>query len=924
MIDPRSWRSSSVIFLFLSAGAFAAVRGADAGSASSWIARIDSLRIASRADSALSVIAEALPIAGSSADSTFILELWVRQGELQSSLGFAREGEAILRKAWGLAQARGDTAKACVALRWLSVAVGSQGRAEEASRLCRVLLSLAQTRRDRIHEAWARVGIAWSAETVGRDDEALEEYQLAADLFHEGNAQRGEAWARNGLGNALAGMGRYEEARRSYREAEGLAKRAGYRMVEGLAANNLGTLEYLLGDPGAAVEHYRRALAIRREIPNVREWIIPSLNLALCDADLGRLEAASDSLQAMIAVCREGGYADLAAKVTNQLAQTRRLQGRAREARSLYRLTIAMGAGAPMKNRVEAVTGLAESLKEADSTTVALRLLEQTLAWLDDRSDPTWRIHIDIGIGAARLELKDAAGAIPHLERAAADARRLSLPALREQALIDLGRAWREVNRPDTALATWDEASRLWEEVRSAAAEPEWREVRGAQARSLCTDMTSLILLSGAGPDRLREAYDRAQRFKTRTLIERIQGPSGKTQPPESIATLERLQGAILDSNEVLLDFFLGPRVSYLFAVSRDSSQVAALPPEKTLSAMVLLYHGLLRTPPTGVDSHRAIDEAGRKLRGVLLADVEDLIGTRRRIYVSPDGVLNLIPFGPSGTDDSAGSEWIRIPSATVLDLLRSRKRPAPETPCSVLAYADKRGPAGGLPGAEQEVEHLVRRYGDTEARFLAGSDTVALDDLGVARSILHFASHSEANDQRPWLSRIGLGGAGLRADQIAAARIPVPLAVLASCQTQHGRVLSGEGTLGLSAALLSAGSECVVATLWPVDDRVTARLMRAFYAGLASGQTVAGALREAQVEIRHGDGTSHPFYWAGFVAIGRGELRIPLRVRTQPWANPAAVLAGATLLALALLLGARRSRRKRSVISGPEKRLMG
>jgi tetratricopeptide (TPR) repeat protein len=922
MIEPRIRMSFTI--LFLSAAACVAVRGADAGSVSPWIARIDSLRVESRADSALSVIAKALPIAESSADSTLILELWVRQGELQSSLGFAREGEAVLRRALGLARARDDTAKACVALRWLSVAVGSQGRTDEAAKLCRVLLSLAQTRRDRIHEAWARVGLAWSAETIGRDDEALEEYRLAAELFHGGNAQRGEAWARNGLGNALTGLGRYEEARRSYREAEDLAERAGYRMVEGLAANNLGTLEYLLGDPGAAVEHFRRALAVRREIPNVREWIIPRLNLALCDADLGRLEAASDSLTAMIAVCREGGYADLAAKVTNQLAQTRGLQGRAREARSLYRSTIAMGTGVPMKNRVEAATGLAESLREADSTIVALRLLEQTLAWLDDRSDPTWRMRIDIGIGESSLDLQDAPGALPHLQRAVADARRLSLPALREQALLDLGRAWREVNRPDSALAAWNEASRLWEEVRGAASDPEWREVRGAQARSLCTDMTFFLLSDGAGPDRLREAYDRAQRFKTRTLIERMQGPAGKARPPDSIATLERLQGAILDSNEVLLDFFLGPRVSYLFAVSRDSSRVTVLPPEKTLSAMVLLYHDLLRTPPSGDVSLRALDEAGRRLHAILLADVEDLIRARRRIYVSPDGVLNLIPFGPSGASDSAESEWIRIPSATVLDLLRSRGRPTQETPCSVLAYADKRGPSGDLPGAEQEVEHLVSRYRDTEARFLTERDTVRLDELGVARSVVHFASHSEANDQRPWLSRIGLGGAGLRADQIAAARIPVPLAVLASCQTQHGRVLSGEGTLGLSTALLSAGSECVVATLWPVDDRITARLMRRFYAGLASGRTVAGALRQAQAEIRRGDGTAHPFYWAGFVAIGRGELRIPLRVRTQPWTNPAAIAAGAALPLLALILWVQRARQKRSVIFGPGKRPMG
>jgi tetratricopeptide (TPR) repeat protein len=905
----------------LAAVACCAATGVAADPAPDWIARIDSLRIAARADSALAVIARALPVAESAADSTMLLGLWLRQGELLTSLGFAREGEVALRKARSLAQARADTAGSCVALRWLSVAVESQGRGEEAAQLCRTLLSLAQSRGDRTHEAWARVGLAWNAETVGRDEEAWEQYRLAAGLFRQGQDLRGEAWARNGLGNALAGLGRYAEARKSYQAAVDLAGKSGYRMVQGLAANNLGTLEYSLGDPGAAVDHFRHALLIRLETGNVRESIIPGINLALCNAELGRLEEASDSLEAMLAVCRDGGYAGLYPKVINQLARTRRLQGRHREANLLYRSTIALGSRAPMKNRVEAVAGLAESLGEVDSSAVALPLLERMLASIERGSDPSLQILLETHTAEALLDSKNASAALPHLRTAIGVARRYGLPEAHERAWIDLGRAWRALDRPDSAAAAWEAAARLWEEVRGAAAEPEWREARGAQGRSLCTGITESILGRDPGSDRIRRAYDRAQRFKTRTLLERMQGPGGSSQRLEPTTTIDRLQKVVLEPNELLLDFFLGPENSYLFAVTEGSCRVTRLPPETSIASTVLLYHDLLRTPPRGSDSGEALRAAGRKLHATLFAGMEDLIQASERTYVSPDGVLNLIPFGDP---DETVPEWVRLPSATVLDLLRSRTRQAPQEPERILALAGDCGPAGELRGVAEEVGNLARRYRGTDARFLERQDTIRLADLGAAPSILHVASHSEPDDQRPWLSRIDLGGGGWRAGDIAAAHIPSRLAVLSSCQSQHGKVLSGEGTLGLSTALLCAGPECVVATLWPVEDRATARFMRAFYAGLSEGRTVAGAIQGAQASFRRDARTSHPFYWAGFVVIGRGETRVHLQARRLPVPWPAAVAAGAALLAVGALAGAWRSGRSRPVIPGGRERLMG
>ena len=83
-----------------------------------------------------------------------------------------------------------------------------------------------------------------------------------------------------------------------------------------------------------------------------------------------------------------------------------------------------------------------------------------------------------------------------------------------------------------------------------------------------------------------------------------------------------------------------------------------------------------------------------------------------------------------------------------------------------------------------------------------------------------------------------------------------------------------------------------VVATLWPVDDAVTAALIESFYRELSSGRTVAGALARARHEIARDPRTAHPFYWAGFIAVGAGEVTIPLLRRVMPPSYAVAALA--------------------------------
>src|SRR5262245_61187077 len=58
-------------------------------------------------------------------------------------------------------------------------------------------------------------------------------------------------------------------------------------------------------------------------------------------------------------------------------------------------------------------------------------------------------------------------------------------------------------------------------------------------------------------------------------------------------------------------------------------------------------------------------------------------------------------------------------------------------------------------------------------------------------------------------------------------------LVVLSACDTGVGEVKNGEGVQGLRRALVLAGSETQVMSLWPVSDRGARDLMTEYYKGL-------------------------------------------------------------------------------------------
>jgi CHAT domain-containing protein len=160
----------------------------------------------------------------------------------------------------------------------------------------------------------------------------------------------------------------------------------------------------------------------------------------------------------------------------------------------------------------------------------------------------------------------------------------------------------------------------------------------------------------------------------------------------------------------------------------------------------------------------------------------------------------------------------------------------------------------------------------------------------------LHVASHASIHPEDPKLSalflRPGDGEDGVfELRELTGA--PRDLVVLSACDSGTGELVKGEGFLGFGRAFFQAGVKNLIVSLWQVNDASSATLMPLFWQSLRAGRCPCAALREAKLaylrEARAGRVTvgaaaergpfrtvkrtkiraDHPFFWAGFVALG-------------------------------------------------------
>jgi CHAT domain-containing protein len=338
------------------------------------------------------------------------------------------------------------------------------------------------------------------------------------------------------------------------------------------------------------------------------------------------------------------------------------------------------------------------------------------------------------------------------------------------------------------------------------------------------------------------------------------------------IPLVEEVQ-AMLRADEVLVEYYtIGDRfLAFIithdrFDVVRDLTTVSAVRASlKGLTFQLSKFH----LQSAYVQSHAsqlqlATQHHLQELHRQLILPIQDKIRLRSLIIV-PHQLLHYLPFhalhdGEKYLVDT--HDIARAPSVSVLKICREKKIQRTEQDL-VLAVADEM-----TPYIHEEVQALRALL--PKGLFFVGTEAREdkLRRYGQTAGKLHIAAHGIFRADNPMFSSIKLGDTWLNLFDIFNLQLGAELTVLSACETGMSAVWEGDELLGLARGFLYAGTPSLLVSLWTVNDRSTAQLMRHFYEALQRGLTKARALQEAVVAVKAD--FPHPYYWAPFILMGR------------------------------------------------------
>ena len=758
-------------------------------------------------------------------------------------------------------------------------------------------LSLSRAVGDRRLEGTVLNNIGKTYDALGDYQKAKEHYGQALALYREVSERRGEANTLSDIGSVHHKLGEYQKASDNYNQALSIRRAIGDRTGEALSLNNIGLVTSALGDSQKALEYLGQALVLRRAIRHRKGEAMTLFGMARAERNRDNLVEARARIEAALEIIES-----LRTNVANQELRASFIAS-VREFYDFYTdLLMQLHQRQPSAGHDNAALVVSERSRA--------RSLLETLA--EARSD------IRQGIEPALLERERGLQQQVNL-KAERLPRLLGGKHTEEQAVA----AKKEL---DTLLSEYHQVQaqiRKTSPQYAALTQPQPLSVREIQQRVL--DQDSLLLEYSLGKERSflwavtptsmtsyvlpkQAEIETAARRVYELLTARNHHPPSET-PEQRAARVNQSEVEYAKTAAALSQMLLGSVATQLgtkrlIIVGEDALQYVPF--------------GALPAPGGGA-AKRRLGETETRGRGDMISEEP----SDRRVAASLRPRVSFVPL-------IAKHEIVTLPSASVLAVLRRELLGRASAPKAVAVLADpvfrsddprigvaemrqggdeasgsnvaspRRNGAASQADVESSAKELgVRgfkrlRFSRQEAEAITaiapGGKSLKAIDFAANRAtatslelsryrVLHFATHGLLNSQHPELSGIVLSMVDerghpqdgfLRLHEIYNLKLGADLVVLSACQTALGKEIKGEGLIGLTRGFMYAGAPRVVASLWNVDDRATAELMKRFYEAMfIQGMRPAAALRAGQTSLRREKGWAAAYYWAGFTLQG-------------------------------------------------------
>ncbi len=628
-----------------------------------------------------------------------------------------------------------------------------------------------------------------------------------------------------------------------------------------LCLNNLGLCRLLRGRYDEALIFFERALRLSG-LEKTAAYALVLSNTGICYSRLGQFDLALSTQLRAVAAQKARGPSKALADALGSLGNTHVLRGNARQALPYLNEAFAVADGAGLKS-------------DAATWAVNLGAAHAILAeWDEAERFNEWSRAVTTGTSGVRQMHADINGA--DIAVARGDRRRGQL--LYERALAaangvaavewtaHAGLAQLAVLERQPLMATrhFEAALRTIERTRSDLLKVDYKLSFLTQLIEFYQHYVDALVAQGQ-TDRALEVADSS---RGRVLAERQ-----RVDAPPRLAAHD-LRGLARTTGTVLLSYWLAPKRSFLWVVTGAGARRIDLPPEPEIAAAVSDYRAMLANALANPLAAR--DTPGDRLFKMLVAPAE--LPPNAAVIIVPDGALYGVNFETLPVDAPHRHYWIDdaevqiAPALSVLTVARGTRARDPR----LLLIGNPTARAPEFPAlryASSEMSSIVRHF--PEGRVTSFDDKratpAAYRDAHLERfSMVHFTAHATANLESPLESAVVLSGPDtgykLYARDVADTPLDADLVTVSACRSAGERTYSGEGLVGFAWAFLRAGARRVIAGLWDVDDRSTARLMDALYGGLQAGQTPARSLRNAKLAlIREGGSFASPYYWGPF-----------------------------------------------------------
>ncbi|MCC7136961.1 MAG: tetratricopeptide repeat protein [Planctomycetes bacterium] len=861
------------------------------------------------------------------------LTLYERAMTDLEAVGNKAGAAATLAGIGGVHHARGDYAKALstyeralAALEVLGDKAGATGTLQNIGIVYRLMGDHAKALSiyERVLGAWGALGdraaAAGTLNSIGLVQEALGEYPKALSTYERAlsttEALGDNARAAATLGNIATvhfRLGSYAKALSTFERALAAKEALGDKAGAAGTLGDLGVVHATLGDHAKALAMFERALAAKEALGDKAGAATTSGNIGVVEQSLGDHAKALATFERTLGMHESMGDQMGAARTLGNIGGVHEVLGDTARALSVFERALAaqeaLGDKAGAASMLIRIGTVQHTLGDS---TKAIKFLERSARAAEKLGAIQLLVDALGNLAAVRLQSGDSGRALSDAHRAVSLLKTLVGGLGEEQGATARARYASLFSTGLAAAAKLDDASEAAFFVESGragtmlesldardalrhAALPETLRVAEAQARS--AEARALVGYAKAldGDDlvaiRARDDELKAARGQVQEVGERIQREAKKVAGLwYPVATpVEDLQ-RFLVAGEALVLYGLseGDGPAHALVLTQEEARIVAL----GASSAVVTACEALEADDASADPTAAL----ARLRDLLVKPL-GLVPQTTRLLVSPEGPLSYVPFAAlvpelvvayqaSGTTygvlldekDRRGAQVLALGDADYT----AKFDPIALGLYAPLAAGAPGGTRGGrllsLPGTREEAKSV----GDVALVGREASEPglrAALSKRPGRWRAIHFACHGLVNPDRPTLSSLALTPVGdddgfLTAIEVLQMELPADLVVLSACETGKGKIVGGEGIVGLTRAFMYAGSPRVICSLWKVDDAATAALMTKFYelwnpkTG-AKGMGTAEALRAAQEHVRSQEKWKHPYYWAAWVLWG-------------------------------------------------------